>query len=252
MKRLLLFLGLLGSVILPCQATFTRVQLACDVSGAACGTSSGTSCTVDNTSTCGALSSTGSGNLLMAVVQLATSTSTVSGISGGGTWTRATGCNAGVAVFNDCWYVLSSTSGVTSITATVTSNKGRGIFIYEYSFTGGSVSLDTTAEALPAGCTACQGPSVGSVTLTGTNDVIIAAQIGNGGAAVNSLTGTGWTLDISAGGGKGVGTKENVSSYTRPTFNMAVSQSVDCVSIFAMMENPAVASPGLLLRGVGN
>src|SRR5580692_10557331 len=114
------------------QATITRVQQV--TSGNSCSGSSGTSCAVT-------VAATGSGHILIAMFALHGAGTTVTAVSDstGETWVHATSCYATSGSEDvDCWYVLSSTSGATTITATLNaSGNGRTMFFYEFSVGAG-------------------------------------------------------------------------------------------------------------------
>ena len=71
----------------------------------------------------------------------------------------------------NCGYVLSSTSGATTITLTLSSTNTYHVVFWEYSFTLPSTSLDAIGTAQNTG----NGTTVSgvSLSLTGSNDVII-------------------------------------------------------------------------------
>lgn len=130
MRKLIPYLAataiILLSVLVPetAEATFTKVQAI--KSNAGCGGGTGTLCDIT-------VSSTGTGNLLVAFLNL--SAGTVSSVSNAGTWVHPSGCIATGGV-QDIWYNLSSTSGVTTIHGSISnSNAGRDFFFFEYSGT---------------------------------------------------------------------------------------------------------------------
>jgi hypothetical protein len=80
----------------------------------------------------------------------------------------------------DCGYVLSSSSGATTVTVTMSGNTPYGtVYFREYhtSATAG-FSLDKIGTSLNSSCTSCVTPSL---ALTGTNDVLIATGAPGGG-----------------------------------------------------------------------
>jgi hypothetical protein len=93
-----------------------------------------------------------------------------------GTWVVPAGCNAFLSASGgtSCAYVLSSSSGATSITVTLATSASSGaeLDFREYHTTGTGFVLDGTPQtATSGGCSPCQAPNV---TITGTNDVVIS------------------------------------------------------------------------------
>jgi hypothetical protein len=80
----------------------------------------------------------------------------------------------------DCGYVLSSAAGATSITVTMSGNTPYGtVYFREYHTTAtAGFSLDKISTSLSSSCTFCVTPTL---TLTGTNDVLIASGAPGGG-----------------------------------------------------------------------
>src|SRR5579863_4128138 len=117
------------------QAKIGQVQQV--TSGNSCSWSSGTSCAVT-------VATTGSGHILIAMFALQNAGTAVTAVSDstGEAWVHAPNCNVtsgsnGV----DCWYVLSSTAGATTITATLNSSgNGRAVEFYEFSVGAGCLA----------------------------------------------------------------------------------------------------------------
>jgi hypothetical protein len=166
---------LLVVLCLPCWGTFSLVQSKANSTSATCGNGSTTSCTT------GTITATGSGHLLTAMIYLHAIADDVSAVSGGGTWAEATSCPVGDTTDTQiisCWYVLSSSSGATSVTATVTTGLARAIVFAEYSFTGASVSLDYNNGAFRS--TSSTSQTGITFTLTGSNDVLVQGAFTGG------------------------------------------------------------------------
>jgi len=129
------------------------------------------------------------GNLLVAVGFFDKSTSTMTTPTGGQTWTHCAGTNGCLFGNNtvgliDAWYVTSATStGQTSVTCNYSGGTTayQSCGVYEYHWTGTTISFDTSNGAIDATCTTCAGATL---TLGGTADVIIQ---------------TGWSLPSSTG-----------------------------------------------------
>ncbi len=97
-----------------------------------------------------AVAPTGSGNILVAMFALQTAGSSVTAVSGGGTWVHAPNCYATSGVQDvDCWYVLSSAPGALTVTGTLnTSGSGRAVEFYEFSTGAGcSANYDNSYSA---------------------------------------------------------------------------------------------------------
>ena len=225
----------------PAFATFTQVQFAIDGTASNCGLSSTTSCTINGSSTT-PLSTTGTGNVLVALYVMATNTSSISAVSGGGTWQHSSSCLGSFAQVTDCWYVLSSTA-TSSITATGTTGKFRGGTIYEYSFTGASAVFDAANNARTTSCTTC---AAASATLTGTNDVIF--QVGNQSAGnITAISTYGVFHQIA--GSQATAVLENSTSGAAP--NWTVNSTANVTSSIIAIAEVSASRPALLLRGVG-
>lgn len=156
-------------------AAFTYVQKA----AADVGNVSGTSLSVT-------VSSTGSGNLLVALVGWeGANGSTVSVSDGTNGFTSTAVTNA---CSNDChaqwFYLLSSSAGKTSITATWSSGRiYRYIYIYEYSYTG-TASFDVLKSNSSTGSTAVTS---GNFTTTGTDEVVFGSYSAYAADQISSL-----------------------------------------------------------------
>lgn len=129
---------------------------------------------VGTVSTCAVtVSSTGTGHLLVITAAGGGATATITGISAGGTFVPCTGCTvtgAATGVSLEGGWVLSSTSGVTSITVTFSTTLGHPVVsIAEYSCTG-TISHDVDGTVDSSSNTS-PFPGV-ALTLAGTNDVI--------------------------------------------------------------------------------
>lgn len=119
---------------------------------------------------------TGSGNLLFIANGGGITSARIQSINAGGTLVvSAGGCvNGGTshAISTDCAWVLSSTSGVSSITVTYSGTlTGVQLVIYELSCSGGTWSHDTE-NAADDGTSTSPYTGVSLAGLTGTNDVL--------------------------------------------------------------------------------
>ena len=120
------------------------------------------------------VAATGSNHLLVVTAGSAAGTSSlVTGVSGGGTWAAPTACQTSNGNWGSvsCAYNLSSTSGATTITLTLSNTNTYNVEFWEYSFTSSSASLDALAATQQTG----NGSTVSGVNLTlgGSNDVIL-------------------------------------------------------------------------------
>jgi hypothetical protein len=162
-------------------------------------------------------SATGSGNLL-AVVGWRDDNSTITSPSAStsqGTWTHCTNCatfEAGAGVI-DIWYVLTSTSGATTVTCNFAAGSSfRGCEVIEYSYTPGPISLDTSNSSVSASCTACVAPAL---TISGTKDVFIGSLVPA--ASCSSISGA-FTNPADFVSGTGYAGAINQATYTAPTW----------------------------------
>jgi len=210
-SRLSIWLTVFVICAVPAWASWTLVQ---HPNNAAC---SGTSCSVT-------VSATGSGHLITVIVQPNTATNTtISSVSGGGTYTHCTNCAAsnGAGGAIDASYTLSSTSGATSISATLSQSGGASwtMEVFEYSFTNGPISLDASGNRVQT--TNVANPAGVALTLTGTNDVIV-----QGGWYTTPFTAISSPYSSPADfpGGNGAAGAINTSSGTAPTWTATSGQ----------------------------
>ena len=215
--RLILVLLLVSS---PAWATWTLVQDK--VTGSCSGASA--ICTVT-------LTSTGSGHLITAEAMYPGAGGSITSASCGGTLTHCPSCfveEATSLISEDGAYILSSSSGTTSCTITLTSNPGGGwkAEFQEWSFTASSISLDTGATPTnnrdqTTTSTSIVGPSL---TLSANNHVII--EMNNAANTSNSISGgcaggSGYTLGAGVTSSKSMAYCYNSTDATAPTWAQA-------------------------------
>ncbi|HEY3824148.1 MAG TPA: Ig-like domain-containing protein [Bryobacteraceae bacterium] len=177
MKAILL--GLLSC--LATQATITQVQQVTTTTIPVT-TANGTS--VCAASCTAAVAPTGSGHILVAMFALAAQNDSVTAVTDntGETWTHGPNCNAGSPTLNgntttyfnvDCWYVLNSAAGATTVTGTsVQSGGGRGMAFYEFSI-GNTCFAYLDNSNSNVNITSSSTQSGVGLTLRGTSDVIV-------------------------------------------------------------------------------
>lgn len=232
MLRMILILVLLGS---PAWATWGLVQHKNKT------TCSGSSCAVTVTST-------GSGHAIFVVVLPDTSSvTTISSVSGGGTYTHCSNCavaiSAGLAI--DISFTCSSTSGATTVTANLSQSGGGGYVmeVIEYSYTNGC-SLDTSGSR--TALVALSNPPGVSLTLTGTNDVIVqGVNFTTSATAVSSP----YSNPADFPGGDGVAGAINTASGTAPTWTATLGTGA--FAALALKENAGTSCAGAPLAGMG-
>ena len=202
----------------PTSNTFTRVQFV----------NTSNTCTACTTFSL-TVPSTGSGHLLVLVA--AAYNGTAGGISsttvptGGGTWVVPAGCatsNSGTFSNVSCAYVLSSTSGATAVSITMSASNNYTFWYYEYSFTQGSTSLDGTPASVSDTTAATTQPGA-VLPITGSSDLIIHIAASNSGL---SSVAAPYTLDASGtgnGGGQGAASDANTSSGAADSYTLAAS-----------------------------
>ena len=202
----------------PSWATWTMVQ---HPKNTAC-TTSNTTCAVTMTQ------STGSGNVLIAVMGDNSSADTISSITSAactGTWTLCTtlGCHASdstAAVAVDMAYCLNSASGQTSISITRTGGTtGWTSAVFEYSFTAGNtVAIDTGSGIDDSTSTTPQnGPAL---TLSGSNDLIVQTFRCGTTKHVTAVSGT-YTNPADFSSNQGWAGSINTSSGTAPSWTLS-------------------------------
>jgi hypothetical protein len=105
----------------------------------------------------------------------------------GGTWVAPANCNATQATTGEvnCMYAIGVNAGLTSITATLSGSDGSVILnIREYHVTSGTISAETvpapTLITSGSPCTSCTAPTV---TLSGTDDIVISLAATQGTAS---------------------------------------------------------------------
>jgi hypothetical protein len=119
----------------------------------------------------------------------------------GQTWTHCPGAaindagnTNGTLHAIDCYYILATSAGVTSVTAnwtnaglsgTPTTNVSSEVFEYSYS---GSLYYDTSNAFLRSGtCSPCTGPAG---LLSGSNDIVVQSMFNADSRTINSIGGT--------------------------------------------------------------
>lgn len=206
----------------PAWATWTLLQ---DKSTGSCSGASAT-CSVTMTST-------GAGHLITAEAIYPGAGGSITSASCGGTLTHCPSCfveEATNLISEDGAYILSSSSGTTSCSITLTTNPGGSwkAEFQEWSFTGSSISLDTGATPTnnrdqTTTSTSIAGPSL---TLSGTSDVIV--EMNNAAGTTNSISGgcsggTGYTLGTGLTSSKSIAYCYNTADATAPTWTQATA-----------------------------
>jgi len=186
------------------------------------------------------ISSTGSGHLLVLVYATGYSPGTsISSVTGGGTWVASGACvsqdtTGGSGI--DIAYVLSSSSGTTSLSITVSHSDTLAAFAFaEYS--GGTASLDGSCQTI-SNQSASTHPLSAAITTAGTNDLIVTGveQTGfhYGTTTVTNQQGTGWTTPIvELNGVLGFDDDLNVSASTYQASFTGSGSYTYCSSTFA-------------------
>ena len=242
MKGVLLSVVIVGAwllLALPCGATIAKVQIVPKSSGCSGTTCSVTVSAIGTSKHFGAIISdnNGGGNI---------SISSVSG--GGGTWNTSASCNQYDGVANDalsCAYNLGFTSADTTVTVTWSATCGSCIFLFiEWSYTGSSVSLDAISAADDTTSQTSQ-PGV-TLTLTGTNDVVLQGLGNKDSTAITTYTNR--TVATTAN----LADLENTTSGTAPTWTISSAARVP-VNALAIAEasGGAAAPPTITLLGAG-
>jgi hypothetical protein len=199
-----------------------------------------------------AVSSTGTGNVIVIGIGIASNAEQIVSVSGGGTYTHpATACHSadGTTRGADCAYTLASTSGTTTITVTRTdaTSFGWNASATEYSFTSGPVSLDTGTPQVRDQTTTVTGPAGVTLTLSGTNDAIYQMIEGTAPTAVTSPYSTNQNFSANLGAASSI----NTVSGTAPTWTQTSAKAA--LSAIAFTETGGGASPAsrLPILGVG-
>lgn len=192
------------------------------------------------TATCVAtISSTGAGHLgvFTFIVPAAQTTATVSSItdSAGSTWVNSTGClTSGTLGFpTRCGYSLSLLAGATTVTLTMSASPVTSMqwsFI-EYSTTLPPFLTDTVGVTNTTTCTTCTGVTL---TLGGTNDVIVQTAASTGNVSAVSAP---YTNPADVVTGSGYAGSINTVSGTAPTWTVAPTSVVQETGI-AFKESP--------------
>jgi hypothetical protein len=214
----------------PPHHTFSQTQFA---KNEACGSASST-CAITVTST-------GTGHFGIITWQT-DSTTTLSSVSGGGTWTVPAGCTFTNGLSVGCAYNLTLGSGVTTVTLTWTNaspGSPTSAWFYEESFTGSSVSLDNGSSGglgtVNNTSSSTTQPGV-ALTLACSNCAIFQAEV-EGGGQPNSINGS-YTLD-SGVAFRGTAHILNTASGTAPTWTLSAS-ATNLGGAIAIKETSAV------------
>ena len=186
--------------------------------------SSGTSCAVT-------VASTGSGHILIAMFGGSTPSAVSDGVNA---WVHAPNCAIGNV---DCWYVLSSKPGATSIKGTVPSGGGRGVAFYEFSVGAGCSAVLDSSNSVADSTASLSQPGI-PLTLKGTNDVIVQ-QIFSG-PSILSIN-NGYT-EAKAPTNLAAASLLNTTSGAAPAWTLQSSASAN-VSAIAISESCSVSGP---------
>lgn len=172
--------------------------------------------------------STGTGNGLIVQAMNTNGVSSISTVTGGGTWVVPAGCHvtSGPVGGQDAAYALSSSSGTTSVVITFSASPGdTALFYREVSWSGSSISFDVCGTASRASATTSAGPTL---TLTGTSYSIgqICSQDSGRPTSITSPYNTNFVNvnDAAASLGFTAGTVAlNQSAGTAPTWTLSAS-----------------------------
>lgn len=160
MKRLTILFALIAA---PALADITEVQRVI--------------CPILNITDDCTISSTGSGNLLVALITMNNTTSVTASMTGGGTWVQGTTCRATsttAAGSTDIWYVASSTSGATSFEVTTVSTGNPSIGIVFYELTGHNSGAPFDVCAVLSNQTASTNPQGPTVTPAAAGGAVLS------------------------------------------------------------------------------
>jgi hypothetical protein len=190
---------------------------------------------------------TGTGNLLYVGMSTSNSGITISSISGGGTWVHPGSCSAseptGGGGSSDVAYMLSSTSGTTTVSVTLSGAPGAVVITFAEVAYGGSMALDVCGTRVqPTAATSVAGVAL---TLTGTNDIMF--QVVNPAGSCSSVSGS-YTAWFNAGAGSAY--LLNTTSGTAPTWTC--TSGTAALSAIAFKESSGgVGTVGFPAAGVG-
>lgn len=231
MKNLIPLLILVGCNL---QASVSVVQTV-NSPVASCGAATGPSCTS------GTLSAVGAGHLITvktynsAITGGINSTAISTAVCGGDTLTNlstASLTNANGAF--SFWYILSATGGATTCQLTlVLTNTGKGMVVEEWSSNLTSPTFTLDSGATPAGvssstCTNCTAPTL---TIAGSNDIILDSLTGAVVSGVSSPFGTLTTFQV-ATNGRYATDNINTASGAPPTYtNSSATVFMNSVAI---------------------
>lgn len=190
--------------------------------------------------------STGTGHLLVVMAHGTNgATGNISTVSGAGTWIVDTGChatNGTVFGLTACAYNTSTTSGVGSLSLTFSASNNYRYEAIEYSFTGSSISFDTSNTSIHTGASTSQ--ACPNLTLTGTNDVVLCGVIVTGTNTITSISGS-YTIEVSGTASSQGGAAAdllNTASGTGPTWTTGSTTSI--TMMIAFKEASGGGTPG--------
>jgi len=168
------------------------------------------------------VASTGANNVLVvAAFGSSASGDYITAASGGGTYTIPAACQVGAGAIGSvsCAYVTASSSGVTSVSVSVTGLGSFGnVYFWEWKPSTGSATYDTASTVNDA--VASTTPAGVGLTLTGTSDVImqVLAQVTGNPTAISSP----YTIETSGAFFAGA-YATNQSSGSAPTWTASTS-----------------------------
>jgi hypothetical protein len=197
------------------------------------------------------ITSSVSGNLLIALVMNDASQPTVSGVSGGGanTFTQVPSARAldGGTHMSDIWYLPNNAGGITTVTATLSaSSSSHGIWVMEVS--GAATASPVDIQSVKNNATASTTVTGTSMNTTNAADIIVANWTTG---ATTTTANAPWTLftNILNGNGAGYQIVAVTNSYA-VSANQNSSQTY-CVSQVAFKGTAAAAPCTRSLLGVG-
>jgi hypothetical protein len=224
-RRFLPILALL-CFALPVKATWTLVQHP----NAPCASSP---CAIT-------VNSTGMGHIGIVGLMSYKSAVHISSVSGGGNWVHPSGCSAQTSdgTSTDLAYLWNETNGTTLISVTFSGKPGQGQIEYaEYSTTAPSTWFDGCGtNVINSDGTLPAGPSL---TLSGSNDVIVEAAV-CGGNNLNAITSP-YTNPDDFPNSFGFAGAINQSTGAAPTWTCGTYRTA-AVSAIAIKEEAGAAS----------
>lgn len=197
-----------------------------------------------NSTTISSTSAVTTGNMLvLTIASTATTANDISGVTDnrGNTWTKATSYLANARQV-DVWYATNVAAGATTVTVASTNFTQKGLALVEFSGMPSTATLGTIATQADSAYV-----TEHTITVAGTNSLVIAAYAGSNGAS----TYTGTNALTSGGDSTNLGMLSDLDGATSLTITGTQFEQGALVAVpFALSSTPSAPATPTGLAGV--